>query len=71
MRLKARFSFLKTRGELPYKTCRYVPTQRQWFLGLFGLKTGIHFAHFGLESAMVFVGIRERINVFMVSIPNE
>ena len=26
------------------------------FSGLFGLKTGIHFAHFGLESGMVFVG---------------
>ena len=24
------------------------------FLRLFGLKTGIHFAHFGLESGMVF-----------------
>ena len=35
----------------PYK---YVPLQRVWFLGLFGLKTGIHFAHFGLESGMVF-----------------
>ena len=35
----------------PYK---YVPLQRVWFLGLFGLKTGIHFAHFGLGSGMVF-----------------
>ena len=25
-------------------------------LGLFGLKTDIHFAHFGLESVMVFKG---------------
>ena len=25
-------------------------------LGLFGLKTGIHFAHFGVESGMVFEG---------------
>ena len=29
-------------------------SERVWFLGLFGLKTGIHFAHFGLESGMVF-----------------
>ena len=27
-----------------------------WFLGRFGSKTGIHFAHFGLESGMVFEG---------------
>ena len=27
------------------------------FWGLFGLKTGIHFADFGLESGMVFEGI--------------
>ena len=34
------------------------------FLPLFGLKTGIHFAHFGLESGMVFegtTGVYERI----------
>ena len=37
------------------------------FLDLFGLKTGIHFAHFGLESGVVFEGSRgvyERIYVF-------
>ena len=42
--------------------------------GLFGLKTGIEFAHFGLESAMVFegtTGAYERIYCFMRSIPNE
>ena len=42
--------------------------------GLFGLKTGIEFAHFGLESAMVFegtTGAYERIYRFMRSIPNE
>ena len=38
---------------------------------LFGLKTGIHFAHFGLGSGMVFEGTTECINVFIVSIPNE
>ena len=37
----------------------------------FGLKTGIHFAHFGLESGMVFEGTTECMNVFIVSIPNE
>ena len=35
----------------PYK---YVPLQSVWFLDLFGLNIGIHFAHFGLESGMVF-----------------
>ena len=42
----------------------YVPPQRVWFLGLFGLKTGTHFAHFCLESGMVFegtTGVYERI----------
>ena len=39
-----------------YKPYRYVSPQRVWFLGLFGLKTGIHFAHFGLESSIVFEG---------------
>ena len=41
---------------LLYKPYRYVPPQRVGFLGRFSLKTGIHFAHFGLESAMVFEG---------------
>ena len=46
--------------------------QRVWFLGLFSLKTGIHFAYFGLESSMVF----ERSTwayepTVIVSIPNE
>ena len=40
-------------------------------MGLFGLKTGTHFAHFGLESGMVFEGTTECMNVFIVSIPNE
>ena len=39
-----------------YKPCRYVPPQRVGFLHLFGLKTGIDFAHFGLELGMVFEG---------------
>ena len=50
---------------------RYVPPHRVRFWHHFGLKTGIHFAHFGLESGMVFEGTTEYINVFIVSIPNE
>ena len=37
-----------------YKLYRYVPPHRVGFLHGFGLKTGIHFAHFGLESGTVF-----------------
>ena len=33
-----------------------MPSQRVAILRRFGLKTGIHFAHFGLESDMVFEG---------------
>ena len=39
-----------------YKLSRYVPPHRVGFLRRFGLKTGIDFAHFGLESGMVFEG---------------
>ena len=35
---------------------RYVPPHRIGFLRRFGLKTGIHFGHFVLESGMVFEG---------------
>ena len=41
---------------LLYNPYRYVPPQRVGFLRRFGLKTGIHFAHFCLESDMVFEG---------------
>ena len=54
-----------------HKLYRYVPPHRVGFLRGFGLKTGIHFAHFGLESGMVFEGTTECMNVFIVSIPNE
>ena len=42
--------------------------KRAGFWGRFGLKTGVHFAHFGLESGRVSRELRERMNVFMVSI---
>ena len=50
-----------------YKLYRYVPPHRVGFLHGFGLKTGIHFAHFGLESGMVFegtTGLYERLYRF-------
>ena len=37
----------------------YVPPYRVGFLRCFGLKTGICFAHFGLESSMGFDGTAE------------
>ena len=37
----------------------YVPPYRVGFLRRFGLKTGIQFTHFGLESGMVFEGTTE------------
>ena len=59
-------------GETPlYKPYKYVPPHWLGFLRRFGLKTGIHFAYFGLESGMVFEGTTECMNVFIVSIPNE
>ena len=54
-----------------YKLYRYVPPHRVRFLRRFALKKGIHFAHFGLESGMVFEGTTECMNVFIVSILNE
>ena len=45
-------------GDSPsYKLYRYVPPHWVGFLCCFGLKTRIHFAHFGLESGMIFEGI--------------
>ena len=44
-----------------------MPSHRVGFLCRFGLKTGIHFPHFGLESGMVFggtTGVYERIYRF-------
>ena len=59
-------------GVLPLnKPNRNVPPHRVGFLSCFGLKTGIHFTHFGLESGMIFEGATECMNVFIVSIPNK
>ena len=41
-----------------YKIYRYVPPHWVGFLCCFCLKTGIHFAHFGLELGMVFGGTK-------------
>ena len=40
----------------PYKSHISMCRQRVGFFRLFGLKTGEDFAHFGLESGMVFKG---------------
>ena len=59
-------------GTSSYKPYRNVPPHRVGFLRRFGLQTGIHLAHFGLESGMICVaGTTECINVFTVSVPNE
>ena len=45
-----------------------------WFLRFFGLKTGIHFAHFGLELGMVFEeknAVKERICRFNSKLMNK
>ena len=47
--------------------CVHVPPHRVGFLCRFGLKTGIRFAHFGLESDMVFeetTGLYDRLYRF-------
>ena len=44
-----------------------MPPHRVGFLRRFGLKTGIHFAHFDLESGMVFQGTTECTSVMNVS----
>ena len=50
-----------SRGGTPlYKPYRYVPPRRIYyiFFSRFGLKTGLHFAHLGLESGIVFDGTK-------------
>ena len=59
--------FYIPRGTLSYTLYRYVPPHQVGFLRRFGLKKGIHFARFGLESGMVFegaTGVYERIYRF-------
>ena len=55
-------------GTSLYKLYRYVPPRDQvGFLHRFGLKTGIHLAHFDLESGMVYegtTGVYERIRIY-------
>ena len=53
------------------EVCAPPPRHRVGFLCRFGLKTRIHFAHFRLESGMVFEKTSECMNVFIVSILNE
>ena len=43
-------------GICVYMLHGYVPPQRVWFFSCFGLKTGIDFDHYGLNSGMVFKG---------------
>ena len=40
-----------------YMPYRYIPPRRVWFLHHFGMKMGVDFAHFCLESGVVFEGI--------------
>ena len=50
-------------GGIPYISYlyRYVPPHRVEFLRRFGLKTGILFAHFGMESGVVFEGTTKSV----------
>ena len=55
------------KGTPLHKPYRYMPPHRVGALRRSGLKTGIHFAHFGLESGMGFgetTGMCERIYRF-------
>ena len=61
---KSAQNIIKDPGRDPlYKPIiRYVPLQRVWFsfrFFRFGLKTGIDFDHFGLESGMIFEETKE------------
>ena len=61
------FDYTRGGGTLLYKLHRYVPPHRVGVLCRIDLKTGIHFAHVGLESGMVFegtAGVFERIYRF-------
>ena len=58
-------TYARAWGVLPY-IC-HIGNVPPYGVGVFGLKTGIHFAHFGLESGTVFegaTGAYERIYPF-------
>ena len=57
--------------ESVHKLYRYVTPQRVGFLRRFGLKTGIDFVHFDLKLGFGSRELRECMNVFIVSVPNE
>ena len=54
-----------------YKPCRFVPPQRVWILGCFGLNTGIDFPILVWNRVWFSRKLRECTNVFIVSISNE
>ena len=54
-----------------YKPDRYVPPPRVWFLGLFCLKKFIHFAHLVWNRVWFSRELRERMNIFIVSVLNK
>ena len=57
------FSYGEINVKRKFHVIRYIPPQRVWLLGLFGLKTAIHFAYCCLESGIVFegtTGVHER-----------
>ena len=51
--------------------CRPKLKGNTWFLLRFGLEACIDLAQFGLNSGIVFEGIRECMDLFVVSISNE
>ena len=64
----------KTREGTPLYKISYMQPHWVGFLRLFGLKMvirRIQFAHFGLESALVFEGTTRVYEVFIAAIPNE
>ena len=69
---KAIIVYSRPGGGTPlYKLYRYVPPHRVGFIRRFGLKTGIHFAHLVWNRVWILRELRECMNVFIVSIPDE
>ena len=54
-----------------YKPCRFVPPQRVWILGRFGLNTGVDFPTLVWNRVWFSIELRESMNVLIVSIPYE